>query len=61
MSEGVVTHYWGEQAQSPCGRYVGSVYYGVQGHAYTTDWKHVDCATCLSSQAEKESNAPVTR
>lgn len=45
-----VTHHWGDDAQSPCGRYVGSVYYGVKGHAYSTDWHQVDCPSCLTTR-----------
>jgi hypothetical protein len=33
---------------SPCGREPASVYSGVQGHGYTTDWSEVDCPDCLA-------------
>lgn len=43
-------HYWGAENLSPCGRYVGSVYYGVTGHGYTSDWSAVTCEDCLGKK-----------
>ena len=45
----MVMHHMGEawSTKSPCGREPASVYSGVMGHGYSTDWADVDCPACL--------------
>jgi hypothetical protein len=50
MSDHITLHYWGENATSPCGRYVGEVYQGVRGHGYVSNWNDVDCEKCLKEK-----------
>lgn len=45
----MTTHYWGDNATSPCGRAVASAY-GTSGHGYSSEWANVDCPACLAER-----------
>jgi hypothetical protein len=50
----IIMHHMGKTFSnfSPCGREPMSVYSGVMGHGYTTDWADVDCPACLEEKGK---------
>lgn len=56
-SEPIVMHYWGDNATSPCGRYVASAY-STNGHGYTSNWTEVDCPACLAENSRTSGTKP---